>query len=86
MTANQINKELDKLDAISSAITDEFISANRGHETSFQIMKQTDPLSVRYRENVEKRWELLNEIARLWGPGMHRAPVKQPKTIGRRVM
>jgi hypothetical protein len=84
MTASQINKELDKLSAMDSTLTDEFIAANRGHETAFQIMKQTDPLSMRFRSIVERKWTLLAEVERQYGPGLHRAPVKQSNTIGRK--
>jgi hypothetical protein len=85
MTASQINKEMDKLSALDSKLTDEFIAAGRGHERAFDIMKQTDTLSMRYRAIVERKWDLLNELERRWGPGMHKAPVGRSRSIGRRV-
>jgi hypothetical protein len=50
MSASEINKELDKLDEKSSAVTDEFIQQGRGYEKSFDILKQNDPLSQKYQE------------------------------------
>jgi hypothetical protein len=47
-------------------------------------MKQTDPLSMRFRSIVERKWTLLAEVERQYGPGLHRAPVKQSNTIGRK--
>jgi hypothetical protein len=85
MTGTQINKELDKLSILDSKLTDEFIAAGRGHERAFDIMKQSDPLSLRFRALVDQRLTLKAEIHRLYGPDMNRAPEKQPKTISRRV-
>jgi hypothetical protein len=79
MSAAQINKLLDRIDQESSEITKEFIDSGRGYERSNDILKQTDPLSVRYRENWEKRMALRNEMERRYGPN---TPSRLPKGFG----
>lgn len=69
MTAGEINKELDKLDAKSSELTTKLIEAGRGHERYNDIVKQSDPLSVEYRAVNDRQSALRFEIERRYGPG-----------------
>lgn len=79
MTAGQINKALDRTDKISSKITDEFISAGRGHERHSDIVVKSDPLAERYKCASEERSALRREIERRYGPG---APSRLPRGFG----
>lgn len=81
MTAGEINKELDKLDALSSKHTDEMISSGRGHERPTDWWGKTDPLSLAMRQLSDRRSDLRNEIERRYGPG---APSRLPKGFGPR--
>lgn len=82
MTAGAINRELDRLDAKSSAIIDALIAAGRGHEPASETMRKDDHLSLRYRANADRRFELRAEIARRYGP---EAPSRLPPSAkGRR--
>ena len=76
MTAGQINKELDRLDAENSKITDEMIEAGRGNETASETWTKTDPLAMRWRRVADRRMDLRNEISQRYGPG---APSRLPK-------
>lgn len=80
MSAGEINRELDRLDAKDSQLTREFIDAGRGHERPSEMMKQSDSLSRRYQELQNRRFELRYEIDRRYGPG---APSRLPKGFGR---
>jgi lysophospholipase L1-like esterase len=75
MTPAQINTELDKLDKLDSALTDEMIAAGRGHERPSEYLRATDPLSVEMRDIFGRRTKLHNEIALRYGPG---APRRMP--------
>ena len=72
MTAGQINKALDRLDKLSSKITDAFIEAGRGSERPSEISRMTDPLARKYQKLSDERGELRNEIAMRMGPGSTR--------------
>ena len=78
MTAGEINKALDKLDARRSINDQAFIDAGRGHERPTDSEHKTDPLSVESKAIYEARWPLVNEIMRRYGPG---APSRLP--VGR---
>jgi hypothetical protein len=80
MTASEINKRLDKLDAVSSEIGTAMIAAGRGHELPTETHKLSDPLAVRMRENWEQRSALQREVARRYGPG---APSRLPQRTRR---
>ncbi len=75
MTASEINKELDKLDARSSKNTDDFIAAGRGHERPSEYLRQADPLSMEARRISDRQSSLRIEIERRYGP---RAPSRLP--------
>src|SRR5262245_1696178 len=81
MTAGEINKALDKLDAQDSALTQEFIDAGRGNERPSDIRKKTDPLATRYKALQEQRSKFRIEIELRYGPG---APSRLPKGFGPR--
>lgn len=76
MTAGEINKELDKLSKVSSAINDEFLAAGRGHERPSETRYLEDPLSLRWRETSDRLQALHMEIESRYGPG---APSRMPK-------
>ena len=75
MTAGEINKALDRLDKVRSALNDEFIAVGRGYETPSETMKMNDPLAERWKQHSEAARELRFEISRRYGPG---APSRLP--------
>jgi hypothetical protein len=75
MTAGEINKELDRLDARSRKNTEAFIAAGRGHERPTDYQRKTDPLSVEANAIADRRGWLHAEISRRYGPG---APSRLP--------
>ena len=75
-TAGKINSTLDSLDKKSSRIGDEMIAVGRGYETSSETARLTDPLAMKWRENVEARMALYREIEMRMGPN---APTRLPK-------
>lgn len=81
MTAGQINRELDALDARESALLDALIAAGRGHELPSETRKLSDPLALRYAALSDRRWDLRCEVEVRYGPG---APHRLPPRFGRR--
>jgi hypothetical protein len=79
MTAGEINKELDKLDLLSSKNTDAFIEAGRGDERPSDYRHKGDPLSLEANALTDRRGRLHNEIERRYGP---RAPRRLPTGRG----
>jgi len=79
MTAGEINKELDKLDAQDSTLGDLMIEAGRGHERPSEYLKMTDPLSTELRKNADRRQDLRIEVDMRYGP---RAPSRLPTGRG----
>jgi hypothetical protein len=75
MTAAEINKELDKLDAQDSTLGDLMIEGGRGHERPSEYLRMTDPLSTELRKNSDRRQDLRIEIEMRYGPG---APSRLP--------
>lgn len=75
MTAGQINRELDLIDETISKLTDAFIAAGRGEETSSQTAKLKDPLANAFNAQSSRRIELRLEIEHRWGPA---APSRLP--------
>ncbi len=70
MTAGQINKELDALEAEDSKLTDAFIAAGRGAERPTDRANKTDPLSIRAREISDRLDALRSEGKARYGPGL----------------
>ena len=81
MTAGEINKALDKLDAESSKLNDEAIAAGLGHLRMSEIEKSDHPIGAKYREHWAKRSPLAMERDLRYGPG---APSRLPKGFGPR--
>jgi hypothetical protein len=79
MTAGEINKALDKLDAISSKLAQEAIDAGMGHLRMSEIEASGHPVGEKYRELWKKRVPLRIEVERRYGPG---APSRLPKGFG----
>ncbi len=75
MTAGQINKELDALEASSSDICSKMIEAGRGDERPTETMVKADTLSLAFKAIVARRSELRIEIDLRYGPG---APSRLP--------
>lgn len=75
MTAGQINRELDGLDARGSQICTEMIDAGRGHERPTETHTKSDPLSLSYIAVASRQSELRIEIELRYGPG---APPRLP--------
>lgn len=79
MTAGQINRELDKLDAYASALNDKFIEAGREQEKIWESLKKDDPLSQQLKALTHRRWALRREIEIRYGPD---APWRLPTGRG----
>ena len=75
MTAGQINKALDRLDAERSENTRAFIDAGRGYERPSEYLLMTDPLALEARRIFAAQDALRREIGRRYGPG---APYRLP--------
>jgi hypothetical protein len=76
MTASEINRELDRLDARRSRNTDAFIAAGRGEERPSEYLTKDDPLSLEARAIYDRSGALRREIERRYGPG---APSRLPR-------
>jgi len=84
MTAGEINKELDKLDQISSGLTSQFIEMGRGDWKQSDIRakaKTGDELSAQHTAVSDRQRSLSIEIELRYGPG---APSRLPKGFGPR--
>ena len=68
MTAAEINKELDKLNAQDSTLGSLMIEAGRGYERPSEYLKMTDPLAMELRKNSDRRQDLRIEISLRYGP------------------
>ena len=68
MTAAEINKALDRLEAASSKTVQEFIDTGRGMERPSDYRLKTDPLSARANELAGQLTQLRNEIIARYGP------------------
>jgi hypothetical protein len=74
MTAGEVNKELDRLRAESSQITQEFIAAGRGNERPSEYLKKTDPLSVRAKESADRMQAVRDEVRLRYGTDVSTLP------------
>lgn len=74
MTAPQINKELDKLDQLSSETTDALIAAGRGTEMSSETFTKSDPLANDFKAIYHRRMALRIEVEQRYGGRIHRLP------------
>ncbi len=80
LSNRQINKLLDKLDVEWSTCLNELIEAGRGYETSNEIQKKMDPLSLKYKLLVSKYSNIRFEMERRWGINPpYRLPIKRRK-------
>lgn len=79
MTAGELNKALDKVDAKLSALTQKFIDAGRGNERPSDWRDKTDPLSLEYKRLHSERSPLYIERDMRYGPG---APSRLPTGRG----
>lgn len=85
LTPSEINRRLDRLDKLGSKVNDKFIAAGRGHETTNEIYRMTDPLALEYNRIADETRALRAEISRRYGPGApSRLPTRQPKSVGGR--
>lgn len=90
MTAGEVNKELDRLYKIDSQLTDEMISAGRGHErpSDYWPPKPGDTLAEQKRQVYDRMSALRWQIEKEYGPGApsrfpsgwRRSLKKNPKT------
>ena len=78
---SKINTALDRLEKLSSALTDEFIAAGRGYEKPSETETLSDPLAERYKRIQRAQSMLRIEIALRYGPG---APRRLPRGFGPR--
>ena len=79
MSAAEINRELDRLDARRSKNTDAFIAAGRGHERPSEYLSKSDRLSQEALAIFNRQHDLHAEIERRYGP---RAPSRLPRGFG----
>lgn len=68
MTAGEINKALDRASAERTKLDDALIAAGRGHERVLETYEKDDPLSIKFRANVDRHRALRREIERRYGP------------------
>lgn len=87
MTASELNKALDRIDAEGTKITQAFINVGRGNERPSEYLRATDPLAMRARDNYERRSAIKREMDRRYGPGLSGhlprgfGPLKNPEDI-----
>lgn len=81
MTPGEINRELDRLAAARSRLSDALIAEGRGEETFNETAKKTDPLSLLLKTNADRHYDLRCEIEVRYGPG---APSRLPHGFKRR--
>lgn len=79
MTAGEINRELDRLDKLSSKACDRMIEAGRGHERPSEIVTKADPLAQECVRVWSRSSALRAQIAARYGPG---APRRLPRGFG----
>jgi hypothetical protein len=79
LTAGEINRALDQIDAKRSRLTDRFIAQGRGNETADETWKKSDPLAREWQALGNRYGDLRNEIALRYGPG---APSRLPSGRG----
>jgi hypothetical protein len=79
MTAAEINKELDKLNAQNGTLGSLMIEMSRGHERPSEYLKMTDPLALELRKNADRRQALRIEISSRYGPN---PPARLPARRG----
>ena len=79
LRAGEINKELDRIDALDRAAGQEMIRRGRGHERYTDWWDKPDPLSRAQRAISERRSALQREIDARYGPG---APSRLPRGLG----
>lgn len=79
MTAGEINRELDKLDAGASVLNSRLIEAGRGSEKYSETMAKTDPLALAWQEVQLRIKDLRWEITQRYGPD---APSRLPAGRG----
>lgn len=79
MSAAEINRELDRLDAQDSALGDEIIAAGLGHVLLLDLLKMEGELPTRARAIFDRRHDLRHEITARYGPN---APARLPRGMG----
>jgi hypothetical protein len=79
LTAREINRALDQIDAKRSKLTDRFIAQGRGSETADETWKKSDPLAREWQALGNRYGDLRNEIELRYGP---RAPSRLPSGRG----
>jgi hypothetical protein len=81
-TPSEINHELDRLDKVSTRLTQKFIDAGRGHELPSETRHMSDPLANEANTLSGLRDALRREVERRYGPGApSRLPGRQPRTF-----
>lgn len=87
MQAGAINAELDRLEKLSSKVSDKLIAAGRGYERSsdtWAMNPADDALTLEWQAVSARRDDLRHEIARRMGPGHYSrlprgfGPIKRP--------
>lgn len=74
MGAAEINKRMDALEDEHFKIVRELIDAGRGRETSMDVARKTDPLSMAFNQVYEDTMLLRREIELRAGPNVKRLP------------
>src|SRR5271170_369908 len=69
LTAGQINRELDALEAKASKLCSKMIACGRGHERPSDTRAKNDPLSLLCIATWDRQADLRMEISLRYGPG-----------------
>lgn len=75
LTAGQINRELDVLDAKAFGLCEQMIAEGRGHERPTETHTKADKLSLSCRAVWARQSQLRIEISLRYGPGV---PIRLP--------
>jgi hypothetical protein len=81
MTAGEINRQLEKVDAEISKLNSEMIAAGYGHVKYWDTEKEAPKFWPRFKALHDRRQALRTEIELRYGPG---APSKLPRGFGPR--
>lgn len=83
MSPAELSRAIEKHNALSMALCDEFIAAGRGFETPNETRKLSDPLALRWREQTNRAAELHAEKDRrmTYHGSLKRVPTLAPYSV-----
>lgn len=74
MTASELNRSLDKIDAATEKLNDAFITAGRGHERPTETSQKADILAERAKAIWDLHHRARSEVVHRMGYSAHRLP------------